>query len=157
MTMLEIGRIVKPHGLKGEVVVELFTNRQERLAPGSVLTTAVGELVVEKSKTHQHRWIVLFAGVGSREAAEDLRSVVLSAEPLDDPDALWVHELMGSEVLDVGGRRLGSVTGVLANPAGDILELDGGALVPLRFVVEHGHGFVRVDPPPGLFEIYEKA
>ncbi len=151
--MLEVGRIVKPHGLRGEVVVELFTNRDERLTPGAILSAPGGALVVQRSQAHQHRWIVQFAGVSSREDADQLRDVVLSAEPLDDPDAMWVHEMIGAEVLDSSGGSIGAVTGILANPAGDILEVGSTILIPLRFVVEHGPGFIRVDPPAGLLEI----
>jgi len=151
--LLEVGRIVKPHGLRGEVVVELFTNRDERLRPGTSLETAEGALVVRKSMPHQHRWIVKFAGVNDRNAAEAVRGRVLLAEPLEDPDALWVHELIGSEVRDLADVVVGTVVSVVANPAGDLLELDGGALVPLRFVVEHGPASVRIDPPEGLFDL----
>lgn len=150
--MLEVGRIAKPHGLKGEVIVELYTNRHERLTPGSILSAPGGPLVVRHSSPHQHRWIVTFAGVEGREAADALRGTVLSAEPIEDPDALWIHELIGAEVLDQGGNAAGTVKAVLANPAGDILELQDGALIPLRFVIEHGPGFVRVDPPAGLLD-----
>lgn len=153
--MLEVGRIAKPHGLRGEVIVELFTNREERVAPGAVLSAPGGSLVVRRSQPHQHRWIVSFAGVDTREAADELRDVVLSAEPLEDPDAMWVHEMIGCEVLDNSGQAIGSVTGILANPAGDILEVEGNILIPLRFVVEQGPGFIRVDPPAGLLEINE--
>ncbi len=153
--MLEVGRIVKPHGLRGEVVVELFTNRDERLAPGAILSAPGGALVVQRAQAHQHRWIVKFAGVTKREDADELRDVVLSAEPLDDPDAMWVHEMIDAEVLESSGASVGTVTGILANPAGDILEVGPTILIPLRFVVEHGPGFIRVDPPPGLLEVNE--
>lgn len=151
--MLEVGKICKPHGLRGEVVVELFTNRTERLEPGSVLQAGPDSLVVRRSQPHQHRWIVRFAGVETREAADALRGVILKAEPIEDPDALWVHELQGAEVLDVNGDRIGNITGIYPNPAGDLLEIDDTHLVPLRFVVEHGPGFVRVDPPAGIFDL----
>ena len=151
--MLEVGRIVKPHGLRGEVIVELFTNREERVAPGSELSAPGGVFVVRKATPHQHRWIVQFAGINHRNQAEALRDTVLSAEPLDDPDALWVHELVGAEVLDASGEKVGEVVSVISNPAGDILDLGDNTLVPLRFVVEHGPGFVRIDPPPGLLEV----
>ncbi len=135
------------------MIVELFTNRDERVAPGSELSAPGGVLVVRKSTPHQHRWIVQFAGVNHREGAEKLRGTILSAEALDDPDALWIHELVGSEVLAVDGSKVGIVAAVVANPAGDLLELDDSVLVPLRFVVENGPGFIRIDPPSGLLEI----
>lgn len=144
--------MVKPHGLRGEVIVELVTNRTERLAPGTVLDTDGGPLEVLRSGRHQHRWIVAFAGVADREGAEALRGTVLRAEALDDPDALWVHELVGAQVVDVAGSAHGTVVAVEANPASDLLVLDGGALVPLRFVVSSGDGRVVVDPPAGLLD-----
>ncbi|HUP68286.1 MAG TPA: ribosome maturation factor RimM [Acidimicrobiales bacterium] len=150
--VLEVGRVAKPHGLAGEVIVALVTNRPERLAPGSVLTTPAGELTVKSSSPHQGRWIVRFAGVSGREAAEALRGTVLSAPALDDPEELWVHELVGCEVVDVGGRPYGPVIEVEANPASDLLVLEGGGLVPLRFVVSHEAEARRIviDPPEGL-------
>ncbi len=147
---LEVGRVVKPHGLRGEVVVDLVTNRTERLAPGSLLCSTAGDLEVERSSPHQGRWIVAFAGMDDRDGAEALRGVVLSAPAIHDPDALWVHELVGSEVETADGRGHGRVVAVEANPASDLLVLDGGALVPLRFVVCHRPGRVVVDPPEGL-------
>jgi 16S rRNA processing protein RimM len=90
--------------------------------------------------------------VGDREGAEALRDVILKAEPIADPEALWVHDLHGSQVLDLNGRHLGVVAAVEANPASDLLVLDGGGLVPLRFVVEHGPGRLVVDVPAGLLE-----
>jgi 16S rRNA processing protein RimM len=128
------------------------TDRTERLASGTVLSSSAGDLEVVRAASHGGRWIVSFTGVADREAAEALRDVVLRAEPIVDPDALWVHELHGSEVVDVTGRGLGKVTAVEANPASDLLVLDGGGLVPLRFVVEHGAGRLVVEVPDGLLE-----
>lgn len=150
--LLEVGRVVKPHGLRGEVVVELVTNRRERLAPGSVLATTGRELEVVRSSPHLRRWIVAFAGVDDLAAAEALRDAVLSAPPLDEPDTLWVHELVGAEVVGVDGHHHGVVTAVQANPASDLLVLEGGGLVPLRFVVAHEPGRVVVDVPEGLLD-----
>ena len=145
-----MGRVVKPHGLKGEVIVDLVTNRPERVAPGSVLSATAGDLEVVRSSPHQGRWIVAFAGVTDRDGAESLRGVLLSAPPLDEPDALWVHELVGAQVVDVGGGAHGRVVEVEANPASDLLVLEGGGLVPLRFVVSRRPGRVVIDPPAGL-------
>ena len=63
---------------------------------------------MRSAKPFKHRWIVDFDGVASREAAEALHGAVLSAEPVDDPDVLWVHELIGSEVVDARRPHLGS-------------------------------------------------
>jgi 16S rRNA processing protein RimM len=150
--LLEVGRVVKPHGVQGDVIVDLVTDRHERLDPGSVLDADGAPLEVEWARRHQHRWIVRFAGVVGREGAESLRGAVLRAEPLDDPGAMWVHELIGSRVREIGGRDLGLVTAVEANPASDLLVLESGALVPLRFVVERLAGELLVDLPEGLVD-----
>jgi 16S rRNA processing protein RimM len=151
---LEIGRVGRPHGVRGDVMVALTTNRTERVRPGAVLHAGERQLVVETSRPHQGRHIVHFGGVDSREAAEELRGVVLSAEPLAvaGDGGLWVHELIGSRVVDRGGAELGWIVAVEANPAHDLLVLDGGGLVPIVFVVDHEPGVVTVDPPAGLFD-----
>lgn len=132
----------------------LTSNRTERLHPGSVLTTADGPLEVRAARPHKGGWLVAFAGVADRDGAENLRGLVLSAEPIDDPEELWVHELIGATVIDQHGERRGRVTRVLDNPASDLLELDSGSLVPVRFVVSHVAGDeIRVDVPVGLFDL----
>lgn len=150
-----MGRIVKAHGIKGEVIVDLISNRPERrLAPGSVLSSTRGDLEVLAATPHQGRWIVAFAGFDSRSMAETWRGVVLSAEPLEDEggDTLWVHELVGAEVVGVDGRSYGPVEAVEANPASDLLVLAGEKLVPLVFVVSTTPGRVVIDPPAGLLD-----
>ena len=154
--LLEIGRIGKAHGLAGQVLVRLTTNVDDRLAPGTEVTLDRADrrvLEVVSARPHHDRWIVTFAGLASREDADAVRGSVLLAAPLDhddDPDALWIHELIGAEVVDVDGISHGTVVTVLDNPASDILELDSGRLVPLNFVVDHAPGRVVVDVPPGL-------
>jgi 16S rRNA processing protein RimM len=156
--LLEVGKIDKPHGVRGEVVVSLSTNREERVAAGTRLSLKDGtELVIESSRPLQHRWIVRFAGIGTREAADMLHGAPLFAEPLDDPDALWVHELIGTVVVDRSeGAEIGKVTAVEENPASDLLVLDTGHLIPLRFVVDREDGDPRrvtVDLPDGLLDL----
>lgn len=150
--LLEVGRITKPHGIKGEVIVRLISDRAERVAPGFVLQSDRGPLTVESSRPHQRDWIVAFEGVPDRNTAETMRGLMLRAEPLDDPDVLWVHELVGSRVVETDGTDRGVVTAVEANPASDLLVLDSGALVPLTFVVSTEPGGVVIDPPAGLFD-----
>jgi 16S rRNA processing protein RimM len=163
--LLEVGRIARAHGLQGEVVVELVTNRIERLAPGSVLVSelpALGpagkarrrDLKVVSTRPHQHRYIVVIEGVSSREAAEALHGARLLAAPAatDDGEGLYVHDLIGSEVFERSGVRRGVVTAIEANPASDLLVVEERWYVPMRFVVEQSAGRIVVEVPEGLFE-----
>jgi 16S rRNA processing protein RimM len=150
--------VARPHGLRGEVIVELWTNRTERLVAGSRLWTRADppasgqerELTVAAATPHHNRWIVWFAGVTDRSGAEALRDAVLEAPPVADPDSLWVHELIGADLLDTTGRRRGRIVAVEANPASDLLVLEDGGLVPLRFVVDSRPGAVTAEIPEGL-------
>jgi 16S rRNA processing protein RimM len=154
-TRLEVGRIGRAHGLRGEVVVTPVTNIVERFAPGATLWVDDRAYVIASARPNQHRFVVRFQGVDDRDAADALRSKIVEAEPLADaPEGeLWVHELIGSEVRDRSGAALGRVVSVEANPAHDLLVLDGGALVPMVFVVSSDAGVVVVDPPEGLFDL----
>lgn len=151
--LLEVGRISKPHGIRGEVVVVLTTDRTERVAPGAVLQTKTGALTVEASRPHQGHWLVAFEGVLSRNDAEAMRGTVLLAERIVGADELWVHELIGARVVDQHGDDLGVVESVEDNPAADLLVLDGGGLIPVNFVVSFADGTVAVDIPEGLLDL----
>jgi 16S rRNA processing protein RimM len=151
--LLEVGRITKPHGIKGEVQVDLVTDRRERVAPGSVLESDKGPLVVTSSRPHQGKWLVVFEGYADRTSAERLAGLVLRAEGIEDPEALWVDDLIGTEVVEVDGTRRGRVVTVLENPAHDILELDTGGLVPVVFVRSCVDGVTTVEVPEGLFDV----
>jgi 16S rRNA processing protein RimM len=154
--------------------VHLWTDVTQRLAPGSVLSSDRGPLTVVCSRplngADRDRYLVQFDGVGDRSAAEYLRGVELSAEPLEVPGALWVHELVGALARDVAsGTELGRVAAVEANPASDLLVLESGALIPTRFVVrltgeaderDAGDGgragrcrVVEVEIPEGLLDL----
>ena len=153
--LLEVGRITKPHGVRGDVLVALTTERTSRLDPGAVLQTDRGPLTVVASSRHQDRWIVQFEGFTDRDQVESWRGVVLQAEPLEDEDddVLWVHELVGSTVVLSDGDVVGTVTEVESNPAADLLVLDSGVLVPVVFITAHEQGRVTIDPPEGLFDL----
>ncbi len=126
---LEIGHIRRAHGLRGEVFVQLITDNPARVAPGAHLRTVDRELTVESARVASNgRHVVKFAEIPDRTAAERFANVALFAPPIDDPDALWVHELIGSEVREVDGTSRGRCVSVIANPASDILELESGAL-----------------------------
>jgi 16S rRNA processing protein RimM len=153
--LLEVARIVKPHGIRGEVIVALLTDRAERVEPGVVLVGAARPRQFEfvTSRPHQGRYNVSIGGGADRTEAESLRGTLLLAEPLDDPDALWVHDLVGAELVDAAGVSHGTVESVQENPAADLLVLTDGRLVPVNFVVSHEPGRVVVDAPEGLFDL----
>ena len=153
--LLLVGRINRAHGLKGEVIVDLTSNRLERTAPGTRFETDRGPLDVVSAAAHQGKWRMQFAGVVGRDAAEALRGVELRAEPLDIPGELWVHEMLGSSVVLPDGTWVGVVDAVEDNPAADLLVLDGGRLVPLTFVVSHEPGRIVIDPPAGLLDLLD--
>ena len=150
--LLEIGQIRRAHGVRGDVLVELASDRSERVAPGARWFAADGWLTVVSARRHQDRWLVTLAELGDRSAAEQFTNTAVFAEPIDDPEELWVHELIGSEVVELSGRSRGTCVAVIANPAADLLELDSGALVPVVFVTERRDGTIVIDPPVGLFD-----
>ena len=155
---LEVGRIGRAHGLRGEVSITFVSNRPERVAPGAILRAGDRGLVIATARQHQGKWLVKFEGVDDRNSAEALRGTILTAEPLTataklDDGEFWVHELIGSTVVDTDGNPLGRVVGIEANPAHDLLVLDSDALVPMVFVVERVGDVIVVDPPAGLFEL----
>jgi 16S rRNA processing protein RimM len=151
--VLEVGQIMKAHGLKGQVSVALLTDRIERVAPGMVLETDRGPLHVTASLAHQNRFLVNFAEIPDRVSAERWRGVMLRAEAIDDDDVIWIHDLFGATVETTDGVLRGVVVSVEDNPASDILVLDTGDLVPLTFVVSvKANERIVVDVPEGLFE-----
>jgi 16S rRNA processing protein RimM len=150
-SQLEVGAVDRPHGLAGAVVVHLVTDQLERLAPGATLDTDTGVLTVRAARPLKGRFVVTFEGIDTLEAAESLRGAVLRSEPLDKEGALWVDELIGATVRTTDGAALGTVVGVEANPASDLLVLDSGGLVPTRFVVgQVVGGAITVEVPEGL-------
>ena len=153
---LEVGRIGRAHGVRGAVVVNLGSDRAERVAPGSRLFDGKGWLVVEQSRLQPpSRWVVQVEGVADRNGAEGLNGRVLYGEPIVDAEALWVHDLIGARVVDADGVERGRCISVIENPANDLLELDTGHLVPVTFVTGSADGVITVDTPDGLFDLLD--
>lgn len=154
---MEIGRFGRPHGVRGQISILLGTDRTERMRSGERLW-AGRWLTIRSATPVPGRWLVSLDGVDDRSAAESLVNTTVWAEPITDPDAVWVHQVIGARVVELDGTPRGVCTAVLANPAGDLLEVDGLALVPSRFVVrleshDDGHT-VFIDSPDGLFEVF---
>jgi len=149
--LLDVGVVTKPHGLRGEVVVHAFTEIAERFAAGAELSTDAGPMRILRSRQHQGSLLVVFEGVDSREAAEALRGRVLRAAPIEVDGVWFVHQLLGCRVVTTDGTELGIVSAVEANPASDLLVLEGGALIPLTFALSVSPGAeVVVELPEGL-------
>ena len=151
---LSIGHLRRPHGLKGDIFVQLTTDRTERISPGARFHARDGLITVESSRVLGNgRIIARFDAFDDRTQAERWINVELFAEPIDDPDALWVHEMISKHVVDQHGIDRGVCVTILANPAAEILELDSGHLVPSNFVTSIDGDTVEVDVPDGLFEL----
>ncbi|MGV0626547.1 ribosome maturation factor RimM [Mycolicibacter minnesotensis] len=169
---LTVGRVVKAHGISGEIVVDVRTDDPElRFAPGAILRarkTGVPQrdYVVEGARPHGMRMLVRLAGVGDRNGADALRGslfVVDSAElpPITEPDTYYDHQLEGLAASTVAGEPLGTVAEVLHTAAGELLAIkrtDGRELlVPFiaAFVpsVSLAERTVVIDPPDGLLDL----
>jgi 16S rRNA processing protein RimM len=164
-----VGRIGRPHGVRGEVTVEVRTDDPDlRFVPGAVLRTAPasrGPLTVTGRRWNRDILLLTFEGIDSREAAEEVRNtellVALADLPeLEDPDAFYDHQLVGLSARLTDGSVLGEVAAVRHEGA-DLLVVrrsDGGELL-VPFVaaivptVDLTGGFVVVDPPEGLLEL----
>lgn len=157
--LLEVGRFGRPHGVRGDVFIDLTTDRTERVAVGARLFARDRWYTITQSHRSNQRWRVHLEGVDDRTAAEAITGLTLHAEPIDDPDALWIHQLIGASVVEADGTPRGRCVSVIDNPAADLLELDSGALVPANFVTAADRTpdgvVVTIEPPDGLFELFE--
>ena len=168
--LVVVGRIGRPHGIRGEVTVEVRTDLPERrFAPGSVLVTEperAGPLTVAAARWHSGRLLLSVAGVADRNGAEALRGVVLSAEVpddevSDDPEEYFDHQLRGLRVRTVTGEEIGEVGDVVHLPGQDLLAVTrpGRRELLVPFVAEFvpdldlDAGLITIDPPPGLLDL----
>ncbi|WP_041795497.1 ribosome maturation factor RimM [Modestobacter italicus] len=169
-----VGRIGRPHGVRGQVTVEVRTDDPDlRFAPGAALLTepaARGPLTVEAARWHSGTLLltlVLPDGtvVADREAADELRSTQLlvpveDLPELDDPDSFYDHQLVGLAAVLPDGTPLGEVTAVrhegtellvVRRPQGpELLVPFVTAIVP---TVDLAAGRLVVDPPEGLLDL----
>jgi 16S rRNA processing protein RimM len=170
---LVVGRILRPHGLRGEILVEVRTDDPgERFAAGSVLATdppEAGPLTVTASRLHSGRLLVSFADIGDRTDAETLRGIWLTiaaadVPPPQDPDEFNDHQLAGLTVVTVSGELVGTVTDVMHTgqdllavtpPPGTSRQTE--VLVPfvaaIAVEVDLADGRLVIDPPPGLLDL----
>ena len=172
---LVVGRVVKSHGIRGELVVEVRTDSPaDRFAPGTRLVGRIGrgrtaidrEVTIDAARNHSGRLLVHLQGVRDRDTADGLRGMLLLVESdslpdPEDPDEFHDHQLVGLRVLDTAGTQLGEVTEIVHTPAGELLgvRLEGGADALVPFVTEMvptvdlESGTCVIDPPEGLLDL----
>jgi 16S rRNA processing protein RimM len=167
---LVVGRVIRPHGVRGEVVVAIHTDSPaERFAVGSVFQTdpaAAGPLKIDAVRSHQGRLLVTFETFADRDVADRLRGVLLLVDSDDiiepeDPDEFNDHQLVGLRAESPTGEVLGEVVRIDHAPASDLLVLrlpDGrDGLVPFVKAivpeVDVPGGRVVVSAPEGLFDL----
>ncbi len=167
-----VGRIGKPHGIRGEVTLDVRTDEPERrFAPGTTLRAEApagadrrpSTLTVARARWHQSTLLVAFEEIEDRNTAETVRGTVLHAmlghdEVPEDPEEYYDHQLIGLAVVDLDGAHLGEVKAVVHGSAQDLLTVrtpDGrDTLVPfveaLVPEVDLGAGRIVVADRPGL-------
>jgi 16S rRNA processing protein RimM len=169
--MISVGRVIRPQGNRGEVVIAPETDfGTERFGPGAELCRlddgAVKPLRVAESREMRGRWVVAFEGISSIDAAERLRDAELRipAEALHalGESTYYVHDLVGCEVRTAAGGRVGSVERVELATTPPLLVVcgppaEGEVLVPLVETicrrVDIAARRIEIDPPDGLIEL----
>ncbi|MFT4469828.1 ribosome maturation factor RimM [Arthrobacter sulfonylureivorans] len=164
---LQVARIGKPHGIRGEVTVQVLTDAPaDRFVPDVELTVEparLGPLTVRSARWNKDILLLGFHEVADRNGAEELRGAKLfidTDDVEDDDDAWYEHELVGLDVR-IGDEVVGKVSGLNTMPAQDLLVVENldGEEVLVPFVeaivpeVDVEAGFVRLTPPAGLFEL----
>jgi 16S rRNA processing protein RimM len=160
-----VGVVGRAHGIRGEVAIDLRTDEPaRRFAAGSILrgddTTRTFRVV--SSLLHGGRWLLAFAELSDRTAAEQARGIrlVTDVDPTErpaDPEEYFDRQLVGLTVLAHDGADLGRVTGVLHHPGQDLLEVQGDQarhLIPFVSAIVPGvdlaAGTLRLANVPGL-------
>lgn len=165
--VLAVGRVRRPHGVSGEVVVEVLTDFPERMLPGVEVGLGADRperwLRVRRVRWHKGCWLLAFDGSTSRDEVEELRGLDVFL-PEQERSTLpkryyYEHELAGMSCRDVDGHHLGRVEALVSGVAGALLEVEtehGQVLVPFTspivVQVDLAAGTVVLDPPRGLFD-----
>ncbi len=169
---LLVGRLRKPHGLKGDCAVFPLTDEPEQVfAPGRRVwlrdlagTTVAGPLTIARSRKYHREWLVAFRDHERIEAVEPYRGTFLAAEASElralEPGEVYLHELVGFAVRDLADAPFGVVSGLEEGPTGVMLTVQGPRreyLLPFRkeFVREVDRAGRRlvVDLPEGLLDL----
>ncbi len=166
-----VGKIVTPHGIKGEALVFALTDHLERFAQGRRLflsPTPEGEgrrieVEIQASRTHKGRRLLKLDRFDDRTTVEQRAGWYLvipfeEADSVREPGEFFVHELPGREVVTEDGRVLGTIVDLMMSEGPPLLEIDGESgrrYLPFvsEFVSEVGDETVTVTPPEGWEEL----
>lgn len=165
---LQVARIGKPHGIRGEVTVQVLTDAPgDRFVPGTefvVEPASAGPLIVDSARWNKDILLLGFEGIETRNQAETLRGAKLFIETEeldeDDDEGWYEHELVGLEAR-VGSQVVGKIAALHTLPVQDLLvvETPDGKEILVPFVeqivpeVNVVDGFILMTPPDGLFEV----
>jgi 16S rRNA processing protein RimM len=173
-SMVTVGRIIRPHGRRGEVVVESETDfPTDRFVPGARLfwmrpSAGVLPAEIRSSRPYDARWVVGLEGIGTIDEAEQVRGLELripAAElrPLGT-GTYYVHDLVGCRVETTAGTPVGDVREVQFGSGAPLLVVegtDGEVLVPMTahicLTIDVMGRVVVIEPPPGLLELNRRT
>jgi 16S rRNA processing protein RimM len=161
-----VGRLGRPHGLDGELVLHPDTDNPQRFVAGARLTAACQPprtLTVSDARPHRGAMLVRFVGVVTRTAAEELASVELTIDESElrslDAGEFWPEDLVGLEAHDGDGHMVGRVVDVIVGGSQDRLVIERGDerfevpfVEPLVPEVDLASGTVVIASLPGLLE-----
>ena len=168
--LVEVGRLVKAHGIKGDLLVSSLTDLPElRFAIGAKLSLADGkEFTITKSSQHSGNLILHFAGVDDRNAAEliirnQLFADVDEAQVPPDPDRYFDRQLIGLTVKTINEETVGVVKDILHLPAQDMFVIQSSSMLevlvpfvdPIVVEVDLESRVILIDPPAGLINLAE--
>lgn len=173
-----VGDVVRPHGIRGELCIDSYADSPSyfergalvRLAPPDALERG-RDYTVRAAREHKGRILVTLDGVPDRNAAETMRGLAVCVRredmPAPEPDEIYLDELVGLRVRLAGAAPDAPDLGVIE----DVLDSGGAELWSIRdsqgreilfpatpeFVpcVDLEAGFVLIDPPPGLLDLYQ--
>ncbi len=170
--LVVVARVVKAHGIRGEICMDSHADSPQLFAQGTTLYLARGECgrpapyVVRGLRAAGCRLLVSFEGVSDRDAAESLRGAEVlvpeSVLPPPDEGEVYLHQLIGARVVLADGAEVGVFEAILETPGQLtwVIRGKGGAEILFPAVpafildIDAGAGLVRIDPPPGLLDLY---
>lgn len=158
-----VGRVLRPHGLRGEVRVQAFAEGAPNLQRGRRVWLGNRELTIVRARQDREAWILQFNDMSDRTDAEQYYQVLLEVPDSQvrriDSESFFVHEIIGMRVVTEDGREVGRVVDVLQTGANDVYVVRGErgeVLVPavgdVVKKIDARESFISITPLPGLLD-----